>query len=271
MLKLSGQAAALVAGLIGICGAPAVATADGYYQRSPVAVPFSWTGLYVGFNGGYAWSADQTVNGDETFTAFPGAAPVPFVNANFGSLAPAGGFGGVQVGANLQLGAVVLGIEVDGQWSDISDSSLTTTAVASPTSPYTVGTRNSVTRFGTFRPRVGLAWDRTLLYGTGGVAWGRVAHTLTFADTGGFTALNQEAGTHFGYVVGGGLEHALTSHLSLKVEYQYINLGSEKYQAVEQVGGIATGFLFATDTKTDLHTVRLGLNYKFGLEPAPLK
>ena len=272
MFRAKSQVVALTAGFLGVCGMSVTATADGYRRPVAAMAPFSWTGFYIGGNGGYAWSNDQTVRVDETFQDL-GVAPVPFLSANFGSLAPAGGFGGAQVGANLQLGAVVLGAEADGQWADISDESAATVVVPSGTSPYTIGTSNLVQRFGTVRARLGVAWDRTLVYGTAGLAWGRVSHTLIFEDAGGFTALGHQAGTQVGYAVGCGVEHMLTPRLSLKVEYQYIDLGSEDYVVRERATGAGTAFFLNTTTETDFHTVRLGLNYKLGSphEPVPYK
>jgi outer membrane immunogenic protein len=128
-----------------------------------------------------------------------------------------------------------------------------------------VGTNNKVNRFGTLRPRLGLAWDRTLVYATGGLAWGNVEHTMRWRDSFGFTAFDHVAGMQVGYVVGGGIEHAFSRHVSLKLEYQYINLGSQHYTATELDAFAATsGFIVNTDTETDFHTVRLGLNFKLG-------
>ena len=138
---------------------------------------------------------------------------------------------------------------------------------------YTIGTSNQVQRFGTVRARFGLAWDRTLVYGTAGLAWGRVSHTLVFEDNAGFTAFAHQSGTQVGYALGGGVEHMLSQRLSLKVEYQYIDLGSESYLVRENTTGAGSAFFLNTDTQTDFHTVRLGLNYKLGSyhEPAPFK
>jgi outer membrane immunogenic protein len=96
---------------------------------------------------------------------------------------------------------------------------------------------------------------------------------MRFRDTFGFGADDSASRTHIGYAVGGGFEHAFSHHLSLKVEYQYINFGSEHYVMLETVGAVRTQFADHTDTQTDFHTVRLGLNYKFGehREAVPLK
>jgi outer membrane immunogenic protein len=257
--------AAAVAAIASVSGAPITVKADGYIARPVAARPFSWTGFYLGANGGYAWSNDQTVHIDETIVS---ATSPPTLNqsGNFGSLAPTGGFFGAQAGANLQLGMVVVGIEVDGQWSDIKDSSFATRTLL-PDGVYAIGTSNKVQGFGTFRPRLGVAIDRTLIYATGGLAWGRVEHTLNFTccPPPSFPAVDHRAGPQVGYAVGGGLEHALSPHTSIKLEYQYIDLGSEHTTAIETdfLGGV-TQFRVNTDTRTDFHTVRLGLNYKLG-------
>jgi outer membrane immunogenic protein len=266
MLSPNLRIVALATGL-SLCGTMN-ANADAYDRVSAVAPQaFSWTGFYIGGNGGGAWSNDQAVHITESI-ANPGLPPIETFSANFGSLSPSGGFGGVQVGANLQLGAVVLGFEADGQWASITGESAATVGYAFLGVPdprtVTVATSSNVNRFGTLRTRMGLAWDRTLLYATGGLAWGYVGHTMSWnLGPGGFIATNQLAGTQVGYVIGGGIEHAFTPRVSLKVEYQYINLGTEHYTAqefpVDQNLGI---FKVETDARADFHTVRLGLNYK---------
>ena len=268
MAKLS-NVIALATGIVGLLGAAATASADGYGSR-PVApcCQSGWSGYYVGINGGYGFSGDdQGVNINQTF------ATLPFFNGNFGSLDIAGAFGGLQLGANHQIGKWVVGLEADVQGADITDSSLFTfTPYLAPGGTLTVGTRNTVGWFGTLRPRVGFAWDRTLIYATGGLAWGGITHTMQTADNFGFSSSDRKSTLAIGYSVGGGIEHAFSSRLSVKVEYQYIDLGSEHHKAPEFFGAAPTAFAFTTDTHTDFHTVRVGLNYKFhDRGEAPLK
>jgi outer membrane immunogenic protein len=260
---------ALTTGIVGLLAAAATASADGYVGRpAAVACCSSWSGYYVGINGGYGFSGDdQTVNINQTF------ATLPFFNGNFGSLDIAGAFGGLQVGANHQMGKWVLGLEADIQGSDIMDSSsFTFTPYLAPGGTLTVGTRNTVGWFGTLRPRIGAAWGNTLVYATGGLAWGAITHTMQTADNFGFSSSDRKSTLAIGYSVGGGIEHAFSSRLSVKLEYQYIDLGSEHYKAPELFGAAATAFAHNTDTHTDFHTVRVGLNYKFhDRGEAPLK
>ncbi len=275
MAKLNSRVVALVVGAAGLCGVAATASADGYERRAsyaaPVAACCSWSGFYVGINGGYGFSAnDDGVAWNETFATLPFFGPV-----NGGSLNIAGGFAGLQVGYNAQMGHWVLGIEADFQGADISDdTTATTTPYLAAGGVATLTSSNTVGWFGTLRPRLGYAWDRTLIYGTGGFAWGGIKHSMFWIDNFGFSARDQTSSSEAGYVLGAGVEHMFSCCWSLKLEYQYINFGSQNYIAPELFGpgGAATAFAIHTDTQTDFHTVRIGLNYKFNdRREAPLK
>src|SRR5262245_13610125 len=177
MPKLSSSIA-VVAGMLGVLSLAPPASADGYGGRAAACCGYSWTGFYVGINGGYGFAGhDQTVTDTESVNG------VPTTSGNFGSLNIAGGFGGAQIGYNAQLGRWVLGIEADIQGGDISDKSH---GVVNNFLPgglnATVDTKNHVGWFGTLRPRIGYTWDRTLVYATGGVAFGSIRHGLHFAD-----------------------------------------------------------------------------------------
>jgi outer membrane immunogenic protein len=77
---------------------------------------------------------------------------------------------------------------------------------------------------------------------------------------------------HVGWTLGGGLEWALSRNLSIKAEYLYVNLGEEhhKFVGTARSGLVSVGggmFDYRSDgmhQEIDLHTVRLGLNYRFG-------
>lgn len=98
--------------------------------------------------------------------------------------------------------------------------------------------------FGTARARGGYAFDNMLVYGTAGMAVGQ--GTLK-------SSLGKDTQTHVGYVVGAGIETALTQNITARAEYLYTNTGNRTYD----LGG--------TSTKTDLDgsQVRIGLGYKF--------
>jgi outer membrane immunogenic protein len=125
--------------------------------------------------------------------------------------------------------------------------------------------RKTFDYFSTIRGRAGYAFDNFLLYGTGGFAFGAV-HNRVFVN--GVADAHKDA-TETGFAAGGGVEYAITPQISVKAEYQYIDLGSYKLSAL--VLG-APGVTMTTNTlENNLNTVRLGLNYRLARAYEPLK
>ncbi len=192
-----------------------------------VDVPFSWTGFYVGVNGGYGWGrsswSDPTVGTDsERF------------NTN-GAL-----FGG-QIGYNWQLGNVVFGIESDADWAHLTGSGIGGVCVAD-------GGGLCQTKqnwFGTTRGRIGYAFGRWLPYVTGGAAYG----DIKAAQSNGASAT-----TNLGWTAGGGVEYSIDRNWSAKVEYLHLDLGTADFFSA--ANGVSK---LAVPAKDDL--VRAGINY----------
>ena len=107
-------------------------------------VPYSWTGFYIGLNGGGAF-------GNSNFR---------LVLGNSGSFNVSGGMVGGTVGANYQIGRFVLGIEGDGDWQNL-DGTTTSGSCAF------VGCETKSDWLATVRGRAGYTWDRFFVYGTG--------------------------------------------------------------------------------------------------------
>jgi outer membrane immunogenic protein len=239
--------------------ASTVAYADGYsapYQTTGNA-PFSWTGFYVGGNAGSARDADQR---DLTLTN------TLFTVTTRGPEAR-GGFVGLQAGYNWQSGPLVLGVETDIQGGNVKDEFGRVIDGAGDN----LSARKRLDYFGTVRGRLGFALDRFLVYGTGGFAYGGINDELrvtnpavvAFAD-----GTKHDTGT--GWVAGGGVEFALDRHLSLKVEFQHLDFGSDKISAiiVPPPGNTIT----SNRIEHTFDTVRLGFNWRFGEDRyAPLK
>jgi outer membrane immunogenic protein len=209
----------------------------------------------VGVNGGYAFGAGSQQIVD---TNNVGVIDI------FRTADPSGGFGGGQIGYNWQAGRgsnLLLGIEVDFQGAGIRDSH---TGVG--TQAFLETHRVDVNWFGTVRGRLGYTFGpMTLIYATGGLAYGNVDSRLSAPAAPG--TFERRDGTQTGFVVGGGLEHKLPANWSAKLEYQYIDLGSERLLGTPGFAGFHTNPL-----DTSFHTVRLGLNYKFDFDRyAPLK
>lgn len=96
------------------------------------------------------------------------------------------------------------------------------------------GLNSHIDYLGTARARLGYTWDRTMLYGTGGFAWNR-SSVLGFHDT------------DTGYALGAGIEWAFAPNWSAKVEYMFYDFDNN-----------------TTFGDTQISTVKLGLNYRFG-------
>ena len=119
---------------------------------APLPFAYNWTGFYVGINGGGGW-------GRSTQTDAAGVTS--------GSYNQSGGLVGGTVGYNWQMTNWVLGLEADWDWANI-DGSTNPVVCAAP------GCFTDLRSIGTVRPRLGYAWDRWLVYVTGGLAWGDI-------------------------------------------------------------------------------------------------
>lgn len=137
----------------------------------------------------------------------------------------------------------------------------------------TASVRSRLDWLGTVRGRLGYAFDRTLVYATGGLAFGHVNDRLTTSvdfDSGPTPFSVKTSDTKTGFVVGGGLEYAITPAWSLKGEYQFIDLGSSKLASGSDPNSSEVG---SGSVKIDhsYNTVRTGLNYHISPGYEPLK
>jgi outer membrane immunogenic protein len=184
----------------------------------------------------------------------------------------AGGFGGGQLGYNFQSGGFVYGIETDIQGSGIRGHAGAFQLVATPALVGRSGTAKAdIDFFGTVRGRIGYALGGTLLYATGGFAYGGVDSSFAFEDTVGNSGRISRNTTATGWTAGAGVEYKIAPNWSLKGEYQFIDLGSE---SVTGPLVLPAGYsLRGSEKNVEFHTVRLGVNYSFNTpyEPLPLK
>jgi outer membrane immunogenic protein len=233
------------------------------YKDAPFITP--WTGFYVGVNGGYGGSTK-----DKVFDLAEDPVTGAILAQTSTAFTSDGWFGGGQIGYNWQFGGGfkdpsnwVFGIESDIQGAGIRGSA--TASLAAPTISATGS--SSLDWFGTLRGRLGYAWGPTLVYATGGFAYGGVQDKISKVDVGGFGSLS-ESKIATGYVVGGGIESMFSRAWSVKVEYQYINLGRDSLSVdvalpIKYVGEL--------DANHSYSTVRLGLNYHVLPVYEPLK
>ncbi|KTS09315.1 porin, partial [Methylobacterium radiotolerans] len=170
---------------------------------------------------------------------------------------------------------VVIGVEADAQYLDFGrnrNNAFVSGAVAP--GYYLTDPRglSSLDFFGTVRGRLGYAFDRTLVYGTGGFAYGSGSADRSFGGYAGNDSFRT------GWAAGGGIEYALptdsflnffrSSAVTLKVEGLYVNLDRNTRNQGAFVINAANNFpvVYSGVGRRDdqFAVVRAGLNYKFG-------
>ena len=218
--------------------------------KAPIAAApaFSWTGCYVGLHAGGA-----TIH---TFTAtnFEGSAST----SDNGSGAVAGG----QAGCNYQQGNWVFGVEGEGAWSN---GKVTNSMVLTGLDSVSLTTTNK-SDF-SIAGRAGFTFDRTLIYGKGGWVWGSFDYnSATICCFFGTTSFRSGSYNVDGFLVGAGIEHALTRNWTVKFEYNYIGFGSK----LLNVGAASSGVRVDVSTSPTKQIFKIGANYLFDLGGAPI-
>jgi outer membrane immunogenic protein len=234
-----------------LCVLPFAASAADLPMKAPPMrvvqpIPFTWTGFYVGASGGMI--AQNSVFTD---TGLGGGGGLIFSAGDQYGVSGTGGILGANIGYNYQFAPNwVLGLEADIAWTSISNSYSFNCRSGGVCS--SVGSKlNSI---GTFRGRIGYAWDRALFYATGGLAYGHVQNTASWDQTPGGTSANDTWRT--GWTVGGGLEYAFLNNWTVRAEALYVDLGNS-------TGSVSTTFGCAFGFKNKYTLGRFGLNYKF--------
>jgi outer membrane immunogenic protein len=228
---LSAAAVAILAASLPII--PAFAADLGPYRAParqslpPVeySQPFSWSGLYMGVQLGYAGGNTSADSG-----------PSSGLNQSY-DYKSSGWLGGAHAGYNFQSGNLVYGIEGDLEKSGQNGNGYGTLGFAHST---------DLNWQGSLRGRLGLAFDRTLIYGTAGWAFGEVKTDKGFAN---YTDVRN------GWTAGVGIEHMLTQSLSARIEYRYTDFGIGKF------GDTAINSI--DRSSLDQHAIRAGLSLKF--------
>lgn len=197
--------------------------------------PYSWTGFYGGVNFGvenlFGTGTSSCITPSGTLSGLGCNLPVNIQTNSVGIA------GGLQAGYLHQIDRAVLGFEADfSGLSAVSNSFLASNGQSNsaPNAPNSQMLKQQVDWLVTLRPRVGYAFDRTLLYATGGLAVGgtRMATNMIFYCAGCITTFSGSGqATMWGYTFGGGAEYALTDRWSLRGEALYFNLGTQNTYA----------------------------------------
>jgi outer membrane immunogenic protein len=225
------------------------------YEPPPVAVAspvvYDWTGFYVGLFAGYGWG-DVDVTDVDGYNGGGGAGDFSYDTNGF--------YAGAYGGFNMQWNWVVAGIEGEAAWLDLDDSA--------QFPPY-VGvrladdSRASIDTgfYGTITGRLGVALDRVLIYGKGGVALADVDVSYIDTDPAGTTLVAGTTADDWltGWTLGGGIEAAVGQHFVLRGEYMFTDLGD-----ISHVATASSGATFEFQHEVDnLQTVKVGAAYKF--------
>ncbi len=226
--------------------------------------PSDWTGLYVGGQAGVAFGGSRGAAGVEGF---------PDDSGTFRSKRDTGFTGGGHVGYDRQIGNVIVGGVADFNYIDkdrragvvLEDGTVDDSAYSNKT---------KVEYFGTVRGKAGYAMDRVAVYGTGGLAYGKVKNDrsgdATFVSASGtaYDVTGDSDKDKVGYTVGAGVDVLATQNVSFGLEYLYTDLGKAKSQAdFDAVSAVAAGdpadFSAETKTDVDFHSVMAKASYRF--------
>jgi outer membrane immunogenic protein len=200
------------------------------YTKAPAytapEVVYNWTGFYIGGHLGGAFAGNNSLAG---------------TNARF--------MGGVQGGFDYQFAPNwVIGAEAQYSWLGNSNN-----GVVFP-GGVLITTNNN--QLGSATGRVGYTWGPGLLYAKGGYAW-RDNNNIAVSVAGVPAAFATTGSRKDGYTVGAGLEYMFAPNWSAKAEYQYYNFGNTAFTAGPPA-------VVGTRFRDDEHTVKLGVNYRFG-------
>ena len=153
-----------------------------------------------------------------------------------------------------QLGELV-GIEGEYSFADISSSDKTTSALGNTNS-----SSGKYKWLADISGRVGyVAMPELLLYFKGGWAWTHHDASSTLTSPAG-VVLSTSTGSEDrnGFLVGGGVEWAFMPHWSAKLEYNYIDLGTDTVTRTTN-----TGVVNLRDQSATLNIFKAGINYRF--------
>jgi len=227
----------------------------------PVAPLYNWNGFYIGFNFGGAFpngtfTDDFTVGGVTRSASFTTNHDMGFV-------------GGGQIGYNWQVSPnFVLGVEgmFDGaQFNDNAEVTIVGENIAASANMDWIATATG--RIGYAGNLLGnilgntAQTNSTLYYVKGGGAW--VKNSITVTDFGPVAHFSDSiSNTRSGWVVGGGIEYGVLPNFTVKVEYDYIGLGTLTRTDVFAGPPIIAN---TASLSRNINMFTVGANYKFCL------
>jgi outer membrane immunogenic protein len=242
-ILLSTAAVVALAGTAFAADLPSRRAPPVYAPPPPIPV-FTWTGVYVGGQVGYAFNRDSSF---ASATATGAGLASTSAKEN-------GVIGGAHIGYNFSTQSLPFGgiLGAGGVFGIEGDVDGTSAKGNYGLGGIAVNTQDNIQ--GSIRGRLGFAVDRTLFYATGGAAFGGLQSNYINTITGANTSLSH---TRVGYTVGGGVEYAITNNWSLRAEYRYTDFGHYTDVPASLGGGVAVRH-HETDNR-----VQAGFSYKF--------
>lgn len=232
--------------------------------EAPLPVAYDWTGFYLGgqIGGAIAGGERDTLQGDFGFGAgFDDLETlIDFIGGGFDNDEDGGFLGGVHVGYDYQTGPWVIGAVADINFADLSYTSGATLGFGGPTAEIT----DDIDYVGSGRLRLGYAFDRALIYATGGLAFAGIDSDFNAGP--GLVGLPYDVdgdNTLFGYTVGAGIDYALSDNWSLGAQYLYTRFedAETRVSLADPFGG--PGIEFRTDDRLDFHRIEAKISYHF--------
>jgi outer membrane immunogenic protein len=241
-------------GVLSLSSAGAMAADLAYKAPPPPAPPPpSWTGFYIGVNGGASWAtAANAINLGGLGVGIAGTLPLYSQGLN-------GYLAGGQIGYNYQSGKFLVGVEGDGDWSNIKG---TTPCLV----VFTCNANMQWTADATVRAGV-LPMQDLLVYVKGGASWTSVKYN--FSDGGllaPFASITSNATeTKVGGLLGFGTEYMFAPHWTAKLEYNYVDYGkhTDNHPLTLAVGPLAATINVPVQSSLQAHTMKAGINYLF--------
>jgi outer membrane immunogenic protein len=215
-------------------------------KKAPGEAPAAslWSGCYVGIEGGGVWGSSQHVSAAAATNGLP-------ITPKFNE---SGASAGGTVGCNYEIHSWILGVENDLSWTNSHGSS-------SNQLPFNLAgvSHTDQNWLDSVRGRIGLAWKPALMsYVTAGAAFAGTQVNICN------TALGQcasESKTRTGWIGGLGIEYAIWSNISVKLEYLHADFGGGRYFSTPTtLGGLAVA---TRDVALKDDIVRAGLNWRF--------
>ena len=201
------------------------------YTKAPAytapAAVYNWTGFYIGGHIGGAFPGDNSLQNN---------------NGRF--------LGGVQGGFDYQFATNwVIGAEAQYSWLTGNSGN----GVLFPAGTLVTGNTDQI---GSVTGRLGYTWGPALVYAKGGYAW-RGNDNIGVSLGGVPVAFTTDGNHRDGYTVGAGIEYMFAPSWSVKAEYQYYIFGNTTFTS-------GTPEIIGARFRDDEHTVKLGINYRFG-------